>query len=124
MTVNKYLLPLLAGITLMGSILVAQATGSWITVATTTTTIGGEVRPDPAGIMGSMSLQYVSDTYGISLDDLYALIGLPSGQDPQATLKSLKSVIPTFETESVREGIRAYYERAGVQISGSVTPEP
>lgn len=122
MTVNKYLLPVLAVAMLLGSVLVAQAAGAWITVATTTTTIGGATRPDPAGIMGSMSLQYVSDTYGIPLDKLYILIGLPAGQDPQATLKSLKSVIPTFETESVRAGIKAYYEETGVQISSGTTP--
>ena len=118
MKVYKYLMPILALVTLLGSIVVAQAMGSWVTVSTTTTTISGTTRPDPAGIMGSMSLQYVSDTYGIPLDKLYAMIGLPATQDPTATLKSLKSVIPTFETESVREGITAFYEENGVQVPG------
>jgi len=116
--VNKYLMPFLAIAMLLGSIAVAQAMNSWITVSTATTTIEGVSRPDPAGIMGSMSLQYVSDTYGISLGQLYTMIGLPATQDPKATLKSLKSVIPTFETEAVRDGIKKVYEETGVQISG------
>jgi hypothetical protein len=116
--VNKYLMPFLAIALLLGSIAVAQAMNSWITVSTATTTIEGVSRPDPAGIMGSMSLQYVSDTYGIPLEQLYTMIGLPATQDPSATLKSLKSVIPTFETEAVRDGIKKIYQETGVQISG------
>ena len=124
MKVNKYLLPFLAIVTLLGSVLIAQATGNWITVAKPQTTIGGVTRPDPAGIMGSMSLQYVSDTYDVPLDKLYAMIGLPPSQDPQATLKSLKSVVPTFETESVRAEIKKYYEATGVQVDAGATPQP
>ena len=117
MKVNKYLMPVLAIAMLLGSIAVAQAMNSWITVATPTTTVSGVSRPDPAGIMGSMLLQYVSDTYGIPLEDLYEMIGLPATQDAKATLKSLKSVIPSFETSLVRTGIKQYYEEKGVQIS-------
>jgi hypothetical protein len=122
--VNKYLLPLLGLVMLVGSVLVAQAMNSWITVSTTTTTISGVSRPDPAGIMGSMSLQYVADTYGVPLDKLYTMIGLPASQDPQATLKSLKSVVPTFETESVRTGIKKFYEATGVKVGGGVISQP
>ena len=124
MKVNKYLLPFLALIMLLGSVLIAQATNSWVTVSKTTTTIGGVTRPDPAGLMGSMSLQYVADTYGVPLDKLYAMIGLPAFQDPQATLKSLKSVLPTFETESVRAGIKELYEATGVKVGDDATPKP
>lgn len=130
MRVNKYLLPILVAAALLGSIGVAQATGAW--------EVSGKQEISPgslassADIRGWMTLQQIAAGYGLGIDGLYAIVGLPSDVPPETVLKELEGRWPGFETSSVRELLAVYLGEAGAAASAetptvampSATPTP
>ena len=115
MRVNKYLLPILVAAALLGSIGVAQATGAW--------EVSGKQEISPgslassADIRGWMTLQQIAAGYGLGIDGLYAIVGLPSDVPPETVLKELEGRWPGFETSSVRELLAVYLGEAGAAAS-------
>ena len=124
MKVHKYVLPILAIVLLLGTVQVAKVLGYWSTTGKGEIVVDEAGQPDPTGIKGWMTLQDVVATYGIPQERLYADIGLPAEQDPATPLKELESVVPDFELELVREGVRVYYAETGLTIAADEDSAP
>jgi hypothetical protein len=114
--VNRFLMPLLVVVTLLGSVWVAKATGLWQTSGRGQVLLDASGQPDSAGIKGWMTLIDVSETYGVPLDALYVLIGADPGVPPETAMKDLEKLVPDMEVWAVREGVAAY-------LAGAWTPE-
>lgn len=114
--VNKYLMPVLVVVALLGSVWVAKAAGLWQTSGRGQVLLDASGQPDPAGIKGWMTLADVSETYGMPLDVLYVLIGVDAGLPPETAMKDLEKLVPDMEVWAVREGVAAY-------LAGTWTPE-
>ena len=71
--VNRFLMPFLVVLALLGSVWVAKAAGLWQTSGRGQVLLDASGQPDPAGIKGWMTLADLSETYGVPLDALYAL---------------------------------------------------
>jgi hypothetical protein len=108
-------------VSLLGSALVAQAAGWWSVSGKDIATVPGSV--DPEDIKGWMTLQQVSDMYGMPLPELLARIGAPASQPPDTALKDLEGVIDGFEMDLVREQVVAYLAESGATASATATPE-
>ena len=91
MTVNKYLMPIIAIAALIAVVLGARLTGDWI--------VSGKQIPlgdmTAADIKGWMTLQNVSDGLQIPLPDLYKLAGIPEGAavPPTTAMKDLEGLV-------------------------------
>jgi hypothetical protein len=114
--VNKFLMPVLAIVTLLGSVWVAKAAGVWQTSGRGQVLLDASGQPDPAGIKGWMTLIDVSETYGVPLDALYILIGAGPEIPPETAMKDLEKLVPGMEVWAVREGVASY-------LAGAWTPE-
>ncbi|HNS52286.1 MAG TPA: hypothetical protein PKO09_14025 [Anaerolineae bacterium] len=114
--VNKYLMPLLVVVALLGSVAIAKSADAWQTSGRGQVVVDESGQPDPAGIKGWMTLEGVSETYGIPLDALYALIGAGREVPPGTEMKMLEGLVPGFGVSTVRAGVAAYLE-------GSWSPE-
>ncbi len=90
MRVNRFLLPLVALVALLGTILLAQATGLWLTNGRTAISTTHMTVDD---IKGWMTLQQVIDGIPMAHDELYALAGIPADVPPTTALKDLESFI-------------------------------
>lgn len=106
MTVNKYLLPILAISLLFVSVGFAKITGYWSasgkgSIDTQNLTSGDDIR-------GWMTLQDLSDGFSIPLRDLYDLLHLPADLSPSTALKDLETLLPEFEITDVRVAIDAF----------------
>ena len=108
MTVNKYLMPIIAIAALIAVVLGARLTGDWI--------VSGKQIPlgdmTAADIKGWMTLQNVSDGLQIPLPDLYKLAGIPEGAavPPTTAMKDL---------EGSRGGVRGIAAaRSGRRLPG------
>jgi hypothetical protein len=119
MRVNKYLIPVLVAIALLGSVGVAQATGAWEGSGKQEISSGGLVGSDE--VRGWMTLQQIADGFGLGIEELYALLGLPTDLPPESALKELEGLIPDFETSSVRELLAVYLGEAGA-VAPAETP--
>lgn len=108
--VNKYLMPILAVVGLLGTVWVAKAVGAWQTSGRGQILHDESGQADPAGIKGWMTLTDVADTYGVPLDALYVLIGASSDVPPDSALKDLEKLVPNMEVSAVRAGVAAYLE--------------
>lgn len=124
MRVHRYVLPALALITLLGSVGVGQLTGVWATTGKGAIQLDASGAADPQGIKGWMTLQQISDTYGIPLAELYRRIGAPSDMAPETPVKDLEAKLPGFETALVREQVAAYRQEHPESISMSSSPVP
>jgi hypothetical protein len=128
MKMSKYLLPLLVIVALLGSVWIAKAAGLWSTSGRGSVLLDESGQPDPYGIKGWMTLADVSETYGVPLDTLFALIDVPEGTSPDTAMKELESLIPGFSMDVVRTAIADYLagEHAAppdVPPADVVTPE-
>jgi hypothetical protein len=111
MKVNRYLVPILLIVALLGTVGIAQLTGRWATSGRGAIMTNAAGNPDPAGIKGWMTLEMVSETYGLPLDELYARLGIPADVPPGTELKSLGSLIPGWEgIKTVRAVVQEYQE--------------
>ena len=120
MTVNKYLMPIIAIAALIAVVLGARLTGDWI--------VSGKQIPlgdmAAADIKGWMTLQNVSDGLKIPLPDLYKLAGIPEGAavPPTTAMKDLEGLVEGFEISLLREAAAAYL--GGGAPAQAPTPEP
>ena len=121
MTVNKYLMPIIAIAALIAVVLGARLTGDWI--------VSGKQIPlgdmTAADIKGWMTLQNVSDGLKIPLPDLYKLAGIPEGAavPPTTAMKDLEGLAEGFEISLLREAAAAYLAGSGAPAQAP-TPEP
>ena len=113
--VNKYVMPVLAVVALLGSVLVAQATGVWRTSGRGEVMLDEAGQADPAGIKGWMTLAAVSETYGVPLDALYTMIGAGPDLPADTEMKELEGLLPGVSVTTVRAGVAAY-------LAGSWSP--
>lgn len=100
MRVNKWLLPILALVLILGTVGIAQATGLWVVsgremVDLAQLTSGDEVK-------GWMTLQQVADGTGIETSVLIAKLGLPADLPPETVLKDIEGIVEGFEITAVR----------------------
>ena len=121
MTVNKYLMPIIAIAALIAVVLGARLTGDWI--------VSGKQIPlgdmTAADIKGWMTLQNVSDGLKIPLPDLYKLAGIPEGAavPPTTAMKDLEGLVEGFEISLLREAAAAYLAGSGAPAQAPA-PEP
>lgn len=114
--VNRYLIPVLAVLALLGSVWVAKAAGAWQVSGRGVILVDESGEADPQGIKGWMTLSDVSSVYGVPLDALYTMIGAGAEVPPDTALKDLEKLVPGMEVWAVRAGVEAYQD-------GSWTPE-
>jgi hypothetical protein len=114
--VNKYLIPVLAVLTLLGSVWVAKAAGVWQTSGRGQVLLDESGQADPMGIKGWMTLSDVSETYGVPPDTLLCMIGASPDVPPDTALKDLEKLVPGMEVSALREAVAAYQ-------GGNWTPE-
>jgi hypothetical protein len=105
MRVNRYLLPLLVIVTLLGPVLIAQALGVWSTSGRTTVNLE---RLAPADIKGWMSLQQVIDGLNVPPATVYNLMHIPADIAPSTALKDLEGIVPDFEVTVLRDKLTTY----------------
>jgi hypothetical protein len=126
MKVNKFLLPVLAVVALLGSVWIAKAAGAWQTSGRDQILVDESGQPDPAGIKGWMTLTDVSETYGLPLEAVYTLVGAGPEIPPDTALKDLEKLVPGMEVWAVREGVAAYldgtWSPADGRYGGKVEP--
>jgi hypothetical protein len=109
--VNRYLMPFLVLVTLLGSVWVAKAAGLWQTSGRGQILLDESGQADPQGIKGWMTLGEIADTYGLPLEALYVMIGAGADLPPDTALKDLEKLVPGMEVSAVRAVVAAY--RAG-----------
>ncbi|MBN1659476.1 MAG: hypothetical protein JXA93_13815 [Anaerolineae bacterium] len=114
--VNKFLMPALVVVALLGSVWMAKAAGLWQTSGRGDVLLDAEGNPDPAGIKGWMTLREVSENYQVPLDALYVMLGAGESVAPETALKDLEKVVEDMEVSIVRQGVTVY-------LDGSWTPE-
>lgn len=112
MRVNKFLLPLFGVVPMVAIVLIAQLTGTW---STSGRAMVDMANMKPEDIKGWMTWQEVSDGFGIPLDELYALTGVPNDIPPTTAMKDMEGLLEGFETTAVREVVAAY-------LAGDVQP--
>jgi hypothetical protein len=113
--VSKYLMPHLVLVALLGSVVIARAAGAWKTSGRGEVMVDESGQADPAGIKGWMTLESVSQTYGMPLDALYTLIGAGPEIPASTELRELEGLLGSG-VRTVREGVAAY-------LAGTWTPE-
>lgn len=103
MSANRYLLPLMLILSILGSYAVAEASGYWSVSGKQT--IDTENLSSSEDVRGWMTLEQLSEGYGIEQNELYRLLGIPTEIPPETALKDLEGIIPDFEISSVRESL-------------------
>lgn len=101
MKVNKWLLPTLALVLMLGTVGVAQAMGLWQVSGKEMVDV--EHLTSGADVKGWMTLQQVADGTGIETVTLYSALGLPAEIPPTTALKELEQIVAGFEVNVVRE---------------------
>jgi hypothetical protein len=124
--VNKFLIPVLAVLTLLGSVWVAKAAGTWQTSGRGQVLLDESGQADPMGIKGWMTLNEVSEMYGVPLDELYNMIGASTDVPPGTALKDLEKLVPGTEVWALREAVGSYLdgEREGDAKKEAPPPTP
>ena len=134
MTVNRYLVPILAIVLLLGTVGVAELTGNWIVSGKEL--INVEQMTSSADIRGWMTLDQVATGLNIEIPVLYELAGIPAEIPPETALKDMEGLLPDFETSGVRDVVAVYLgevepeiaetaaEPEAVTAAVATTPEP
>jgi hypothetical protein len=116
--VNKYLVPVLAVVTLLGSVWVAKAAGVWQISGRDQVLLDESGQADPQGIKGWMTLNDVSETYGVPLEALYCMIGASPDIAPGTALKDLEKLVPGMEVWALRAEVAAYQDGSWMPEDG------
>jgi hypothetical protein len=111
MSVNKFLVPILAVSLFLGTVGVAMANGNWIVSGKQMVDL--ENLASSADIKGGMTLQQVADGLGLSTTELYALAAIPAELPPETALKEMEGMVPDFEVTTLREAVAAYLGEGG-----------
>ena len=119
MRVNKYLVPAVMVIALLGSVLVAKATGRWIVSGKQM--IDVENMTSVNEIKGWMTLEQVSTGFQIPQAELYQLLGIPREIPFDTPLKEMEKLIAGFEVSAVRDAVA---QRIGEGYQAPETHEP
>ncbi len=112
MRVNKWFVPVLAVVLLLGTVGVAQATGWWIVSGKSMVDV--QNMTSSADIKGWMTFEQVAAGFGMETATLYAELGLPADLPPETALKEMEAIIPGFEVSTVREAIDAWLGDDGI----------
>jgi hypothetical protein len=126
MRVNRFVLPIVSIVALLGTALVAQAAGLWSTSGRDTAVLANMT---PADVKGWMTLQQVMDGLGISQAELYPLANIPADVPPSTALKDLEPLVPDFDVTTLRDKLTAWaaggtVRAAGTAVPGASTPVP
>lgn len=100
MRVNRFLMPIIVIVALLGTTFIAQAAGFWSTSGRTSIDLESMTAPD---IKGWMTLQQVMDGLNISQEELFAVGGIPLDVSPDTALKDLEGSVPDFEISTLRD---------------------
>jgi len=104
MRVNRFLMPVIVIVALLGTTFIAQAAGFWSTSGKDSIDLENMTSFD---IKGWMTLQQVMDGLKISKEELYAAGGIPLEVSPDTALKDLEGSVPDFEISTLREKLAA-----------------
>jgi hypothetical protein len=104
MHVNRFLMPIIMVVALLGTTLIAQTAGFWSTSGKDSIDLENMSAVD---IKGWMTLQQVIDGLQVSQEELYAVGGIPLDIPPETALKDLEGVVPDFEISTLREKLAA-----------------
>jgi hypothetical protein len=100
MRVNRFLMPLIVIVALLGTTFIAQAAGFWSTSGKDSIDLENMTSAD---IKGWMTLQQVMDGLQISKEELYAAGGIPLDVPTETALKELEGLVPGFEISVLRD---------------------
>src|SRR5512138_1645130 len=104
MRVNRFLMPVIVIVALLGTTLIAQAAGFWSTSGRDSIDLESMTASD---IKGWMTLQQVIDGMEISKEELYPVGGIPLDTSPETALKDLEGSVPDFEISTLRDKLAA-----------------
>ena len=121
MSANRYFLPILLILSILGSYAVAKASGYWSVSGKQT--IDTENLSSSEDVRGWMTLEQLSVGYGIEQNELYRLLGIPTDIPPETALKDLEGLIPDFEVSSVRESLAIFLGEAAFQPVSTELPD-
>jgi hypothetical protein len=121
MRVNRFLMPIIVIVALLGATFIAQAAGFWSTSGKDSLDLENMTSVD---IKGWMTLQQVMDGLKISKEDLYAVGGIPLDASPDTALKDLEGSVPDFEISTLREKLAAPANSIGPLAPIEPTPQP
>jgi hypothetical protein len=116
--INKYALPVLAVLALLGSVWIAKAGGAWQTSGRGAVRMDKGGQADPAGIKGWMTLASVSETYGVPLATLYTMIGAGPDLPADTELRELEGLLPGTGVSTIRAGVAAYRDGSWSPAAG------
>ena len=108
MRVNRFLMPLIVIVALLGTTLVAQATGFWSTSGKDSVDLENMSAAD---IKGWMTLQQVMDGMQITKEDLYAAGNIPLDVPTSTALKDLEPIVPDFSVTGLRDALASLPQR-------------
>jgi hypothetical protein len=121
MRVNRFVMPLIVIVALLGTTLIAQAAGFWSTSGKDSVDLENMTAAD---IKGWMTLQQVIDGMQISKDELYVVSGIPLDVSPDTALKDLEGVVPDFEISALRDKLAASANPIEPLAPIEPTPQP
>ena len=116
--VNKYVVPVLAVIALLGSVWIAKAAGLWQTSGRGEVMLDESGQANPEGINGWMTLAGVSENYGVPLDALYTMIGAGADLPADTELRELEGLLPGTGVSTIRAGVAAYLDGSWSPANG------
>ena len=121
MRVNRFLMPIIVIVALLGTTLIAQAAGFWSTSGKDSTDLEDMSAAD---IKGWMTLQEVMDGLKISKEELYSVGGIPLDIPAEKALKDLEGVVPDFEISTLRDKLAAPANLIEPLAPSEATPLP
>jgi hypothetical protein len=121
MRVNRFLMPIIVIVALLGTTLIAQAAGFWSTSGKDSTDLENMSAAD---IKGWMTLQQVMDGLKISKEELYSVGGIPLDIPAEKALKDLEGVVPDFEISTLRDKLAATANPIEPLVPIEPTPQP
>ncbi len=102
MRVNRFLMPLIVIVALLGTTLIAQTMGFWSTRGKDSVELENMAAAD---IKGWMTLQQVMDGVRIPKEELYAVGSIPLDVPTSTALKDLEPLVPDFSVTALREAV-------------------
>ena len=123
MTINKYWMPALVIVLLLGTVGIASLTGNWIISGKMAIADGGLTNTDD--IKGWMTIQQVIDGFGIDRAEFYKRLSIPESMAAETAMKDLEALVPGFETSVAREVVKAMLaEKGGASPAPTATAAP
>ncbi len=117
MSVNRFLMPVVVIVTILGFVFGSQALGVWATSGRETVDLE---QLKPADVKGWMTLQQIIDGVPISKDELYALVNIPADIPVSTALKELEPLVPDFSVTGLRDALTA--RQNGTSNANSAAP--